>query len=513
MARLRMPPAAGLKRALWFAPLLACGALAFWRMLLAMYGRVGYLYELEWMEGAMLQQVLRVVHGLPLYGEATLDFVPALYMPLYYWLAALSVSLFGENLLALRMVSVSAALGAHWLVYAIVRRVSGSALAGLAGIGLFAATYPHTAFWFDVARVDSLWTCLLAAAVYAMLRLREQPSPARFVQLVVICLAAFAAKQATLFMMPFLALALLCWTGWGTVIRFTLVFTATAAVLLVLLQWMTGGEFFFYAFRMAGTHGVTAFGFQRFGLDILFTVAFTVLLAALHPLLAPGRWREKAGWWALLAGFFCLSMLSRAYAGAFFNVLMPLHFCAVILATLTCAVLVERAMAGHWVRGLLAALAVGLLTVETARHHYEPRAQWPTDATRQGYQQLLQRVAAVDGRVCFTAHGYLAWLAGKGFCAHNTQVTDLVTGSDPERAQRLRADARLKILTGYYAVIVLDREKELNDLGLQLSDIPYTVENIEYPQGPVQFPVNGRPPTLWLQYNGATLPQETHNAR
>ena len=53
---------------------------------------------LEWMEGGVLQQVLRVVQHQPLYGDPSLDFVPALYMPLYYCFSAISVALFGENL-------------------------------------------------------------------------------------------------------------------------------------------------------------------------------------------------------------------------------------------------------------------------------------------------------------------------------------------------------------------------------------------------------------------------------
>ena len=104
----------------------------------------------------------------------------------------------------------------------------------------------------------------------------------------------------------------------------------------------------------------------------------------------------------------------------------------------------------------------------------------------------------------------LAYKAGKSFCAHNTQVTDLVQGSDPVLANVLKTDARQRIMRGDYAALILDREKELNDLGLQMADIPYDASPIAYPDGKIKFIVNGTSPALWLQFNPvkAALKQE-----
>ncbi len=74
-----------------------------------------------------------------------------------------------------------------------------------------------------------------------------------------------------------------------------------------------------------------------------------------------------------------------------------------------------------------------------------------------------------------------------------------MTGSDPAMAEMLREDAHKKIMSGYYAVIVLDREKELRDLGLDFAEIPYVVTKLEYPDGAIRFSVNGYSPTFWLE--------------
>jgi hypothetical protein len=89
-------------------------------------------------------------------------------------------------------------------------------------------------------------------------------------------------------------------------------------------------------------------------------------------------------------------------------------------------------------------------------------------------------------------------------------VTDLVQGSDPVLANVLKTDARQRIMRGDYAALILDREKELNDLGLQMADIPYDASPIAYPDGKIKFIVNGTSPALWLQFNPvkAALKQE-----
>jgi hypothetical protein len=42
-----------------------------------------YPYELEWMEGGMVDHVIRVLEGGSLYVAPTVDFVPFLYTPFY----------------------------------------------------------------------------------------------------------------------------------------------------------------------------------------------------------------------------------------------------------------------------------------------------------------------------------------------------------------------------------------------------------------------------------------------
>ena len=43
--------------------------------------RLPHLFEIEWMEGSMVDHVRRVIDGQPLYVAPSLDFVPFIYPP------------------------------------------------------------------------------------------------------------------------------------------------------------------------------------------------------------------------------------------------------------------------------------------------------------------------------------------------------------------------------------------------------------------------------------------------
>jgi len=481
-------------------PLLFLGGESFFNLVQVISQRAAYPFELEWMEGGVLQQVLRVVQHQPLYGDASLDFVPALYMPLYYCFAAISVAVFGANFLALRAVSVLALCVIFLLAFLLARRMARSNLAGVLAVLFCAAMYPHTRFWFDVARVDTLWVMWLMLAWWCLLCWRDQPVLRGAFLCAFISVLAFFTKQASVFLLPFVMLAVVFWLGWRALLAYILFSAAIGLPVLGVLIVGTGGKFWFYTMQMASTHGVTLFGWRRFAEIVLWSVPAFLLMLPVFFAAIDQRWRERAGWLSLVGGFVFLSGLSRAYAGAFFNVLMPMYVCLAVVAAVVVSLLLERFSKQRTVMvGVLSVLVVVMLSLDIARFRYDPAQQVPAERDMTAAQFLLDKVRAVQGNVCITSHGYIAWMAGKAFCAHNTQVTDVMTGSDPVMANRLREDARKKILSGYYAVIVLDREKELRDLGLEFAEIPYAVTKLSYPDGPIRFPVNGYSPMFWLE--------------
>jgi hypothetical protein len=121
--------------------LLAAGAISFilTYIIIALL-RLQYPYELEWMEGGMVDHVLRVLSGQRLYVRPSLEFVPFIYPPLFAYLSAMVALVTGIGFEALRLVSFVSSLGAFLLIFLIVRRESGNKFAALLSTGLFAAT-------------------------------------------------------------------------------------------------------------------------------------------------------------------------------------------------------------------------------------------------------------------------------------------------------------------------------------------------------------------------------------
>src|SRR4029453_9617863 len=90
--------------------------------------RITYPFELEWMEGGSLVEGNRLLAGQSLSVRPSVDFVPFVYAPLYFYLSALVSQLTGPGFLALRLVSFAASLSCFTLLFLLGRRQGTSAL-------------------------------------------------------------------------------------------------------------------------------------------------------------------------------------------------------------------------------------------------------------------------------------------------------------------------------------------------------------------------------------------------
>ena len=157
--------------------------------------RIGYPFELDWMEGGSVELAARAAAGHSLYSPPSLAFVGWTYTPLYYWVAAAVAQLTAIGFLPLRLVSLLASLVSMTTLGWIVTRETGDRIAGLAAAGLFAATFQISGAWFDIGRVDSLF---LALTLLALAWGRSARSVHGGVALGVLAFLAFFTKQTAL---------------------------------------------------------------------------------------------------------------------------------------------------------------------------------------------------------------------------------------------------------------------------------------------------------------------------
>ncbi len=438
--------------------LLAATGLAFVVLfLIVAVQRLSYPYELEWMEGGVVDHVHRVLTGRPLYSAPSLEHVPFIYTPLYYYAAALLSRLTGEGFLAPRLLSLGSACGSFALVGLLVRRETGSAALGVVSAGLLAATYGASGFWFDIARVDSLSLCLTLAGAYV---LRSGDRAGLLALAGVLLGLGFLAKQSGLVVAVPLVVA--AFVGTRGLVRWAAPLSLAAVVggSTLLFNGASDGWYAYYVFLLPLQHGCALRTLATFWTHDLAAVLGPALAGTgllFHPRVRSWGRRDLLFLGALLAGLVGASWLARLHPGGWDNVLMPAHAALAVgggLALHTFGVRLRRRPLAAVVPLVLGAVQFGLLV-------YDPAAQLPSDADRRAGDRLVARLARLEGGVLVLSHGHLASLAGKGRAAQGMAIQDVLRGAPDSPARRaLLANVHRRLGSREIEAVVVDAEYE-----------------------------------------------------
>lgn len=438
--------------------------------------RLGYPYELDWMEGGSVQLTARVVAGHSLYVAPSLSFVGWTYPPLYYWLTAAVAKLVGVGFLALRLVSFVASLVSMatlaWMVTRERRatraacearetRVGADRAAGLAAAGLFAAAFVISGAWFDTGRVDSLFVALTLLSVAQGRRAR---SARQGVGLGLLCFAALFTKQTALVaLVPVLGLLLVTRT------RVAIPALVTLAVLVLgstlVLDATSHGWYGYYVFgELAGQPWAPGEWVQFWTRDILGREWPLVLLVGAGAISAARttRWRAVlhtpgAYHGVAAAGLIAAAWLSRLHTGGYANVLIPAYAATALLAGLAGAELMRTR------RPIPTAVVAGTLGLQLALLAYPVGAQLPTAADRAAGAQLERRLRALPGPVLVLRHPWYATVVGRGSFAQGEGISDVLRSADHRGADALRAE--LPTALDHVAAVVLDGSFDAHVLG------------------------------------------------
>ena len=163
--------------------------------------RLFYPYELEWMEGAILEHAIRIFDGKQLYVQPSIEFVNWLYQPFYYFVSAAVMKFVGVGFFAGRFVSYCTTLMSAGLIFFLVRKISSEKyLAPFIAISLLFASYNATGYSFDIARIDALLVFLILGATACLIFSRSAFSI--ICGAVLISLAFFTKQQAILYIFP-----------------------------------------------------------------------------------------------------------------------------------------------------------------------------------------------------------------------------------------------------------------------------------------------------------------------
>ena len=419
--------------------------------------RIGYPYELEWFEGTSLDLLRRILAGQSIYVAPSIDFIPHIYTPLYFYVSAELAKCTGVGFLPLRLVSFVSSIGCFALLFVLARRESGSAASGLVAAGFFAACFRFSGAWYDIARVDSLALLLLLGAVLVM---RHRATLGAAFLAGALGLLAFFTKQTSAPMLGALAL----YGAYSARGAARLALPIVLAVGVTTGTWMfdraTDGWFRYYALAIPGQgtmpHSIR--WLMRFWIRDVPHVAIALAGSAWWL----GRlWERRQlgdlGFFGLLlmaAGFSAWS--GRIHAGGYDNVLIPLD---AWLAVTSAVAVHDLRKGGSTGSPSAAARIVGLLAVaQLAILAYDPRAQIPGALDVEAGNRAVEAIRRLPGDVLVAHHPYLAVLAGKPAHGHLDLVNTIPRGS--EARERLEREIDEAIRTRRFEAIVLDRRKD-----------------------------------------------------
>lgn len=442
----------------------------------AIAGRIGYPYDLEWMEGGLLHHALRIHQAQGIYVAPSVDFIPYLYTPLYPTLIALFGGPFGISYLLGRAISVIGLAGIAAVSLASLAgprgRMLGPTAAGLAlALGLFAAFYPYVEGWYDLVRADTFFLFMVTAAL-AGLPMWARADDGVFGHSKVAAGAAlmtlaFFCKQTGIFYVALggLIVAIVNWRRAPT-------YVAMAGVLGLggcwILNVSTHGWFWTYVSEIHRAHDFNWDRFHAsFGHILWHFPALPIVVAAALILVAVTRHRTGAVpapaqpfllWTAAFALSTVVGAVGWGTEFAHFNAYMPafLHGALAAGAAVPATVACVRALRRDRLPGDALALACGLavaapLAITCAITRWQPQRFIPTAADVAAGSRLIQRLAAIEGDPWIPSHPWYAVLAGKQPHVHRMGIKDVTA-----RQARKVLGLDDKLARHGFAVVVLD---------------------------------------------------------
>jgi len=428
--------------------------------------RMGYPYELEWIESGFVAQVGRVLAGQTVYGPPSIAFTPFIYTPLYFYLSAAAAKITGAGFLPLRLVSVISSLAAIIGIFALVFRHSRHLAASFLAAGLFAASYRITGAWLDVARVDSLAIALL---VLFCLALPRAPDRIRWLTAGLLAGLMVLTKQTmVLAVAPFFAVHLIqyraraLWMAAGCLLPLGLA--------ALYLNITSEGWFSFYTIELLGQQAEwlgqdVIVGFWK--TDMLRHYFFSLGIGAAGLLLIL---RERRGefweWLALLAGALLCSFLARIKNGGYDNVLLPAVALIAILFGLGWARVTGSLLKNPNVFRDAAGIVLTVAALYQFYHlRYNPADQLPTARHYATGEAFVEYLGEYSGDVYVPFHTHYSVMAGKPAYAHQAALWDVLRGEGTNRGKEiLSRDIEEALRAETFTAVIVDGDGQWNFL-------------------------------------------------
>lgn len=435
--------------------------------------RIGFPYQLTWMEGAVVDHMRCLLEGKTLYGPPSMEFTPFIYAPFYYYFCAFLMKIFGVGFFIPRLVSLISSILLLVLVWRLIKHETQSFFYAWIGVGLTTAFYSLTGGYFDMARVDSLFNCLLLGGLYFLRMSRDNRGI--YLSALFFFLALFTKQQA---LPVILVLAVYLFIeNKRKGLHFVSIISFLSIITFILFEWSSEGWFSFYVYRLPQAHGFLRELAFLIIQDLFASVPVLLIFLSYIFFKSTGDENIQGKSWfksryiiylVFFIGALATSWASRAHDGGTENVLLPVLLSIVLLGTMAFWQMESDIKTFRYI-------GVGflffLMALQFILLAYNPRIYWPKEGHYRSNEMLMRLIQGYKGPVLIPSVGYLPTRVGKETHAHKTAIYDILRADSKQMAAikfELHRQYRTAISKKKFDAIIIRRD------GFYLSKIkPY----------------------------------------
>jgi hypothetical protein len=463
--------------------------------------RIGYPFELEWMEGDMLLTVVRLLAHQNLYTAPSAEYISAIYPPFYYILSAVAFWLFEPSLPVLRSVSVVFLTGIFLQLYCIVSLETHKRWLGVLGMGIFASFYSFHETWYDIGRLDSAFYCLLIGGLW----LSSQINNWKLVISGALVLSlTLCTKQSVAVYLPFVTIYLFLKNRRLSVV-YALILGVLCCSAFMYLHVTTDGWFTVLTILNPMSLPKNWSSKSELIKDTFgtFPIFIVIAFAGIATLLKKNWGFKKISFWELMFIPSAIAYLRiRPIVGADTNDGIYVTLWLAILIPIWLQRFSELKQTTLY-NELISSVCMSMICIQLALFEYSPEKWKPTPGSVDKGEELISVLRNAPGPVFIPNHPMYAWMAGKKPFRHSCNYWVYNAG---KRSLYVQNDLIAMIKSGYFSVIVLDDTSPSGDNNLyeHIKNNYLLARNIDY-KTPQEFcPLVGfstRPETIWVYKN------------
>ena len=490
--------------------------------------RIALPIDLEWGEGAGINQIQRILSGRALYIEPNLDFSPLVYTPLYYFISAAVAKVVEPVYLAARLVSVISTAASAFLLFWLVRRRTDEPMAGWLSAAFYIACFSLCGGYFDLVRVDALYAFIALAGFVVFLK---GNSATHYTAAGLLIVMGFFIKQsAVIVFLPIVFYLLI--RDWKKAWILLPVMLIGILAPIAVANLLTENWFGYYIFTLPREHGFSILSAVKFwtgdlmrylGIALGFSAAFWIFRNAQNTqkeeaaeldtrsarISVNGVHEDEGPLIALFAlGAVLGSWVTRSSNGGGANNLMLAYAAVALLFGLGVDRTLQRTQAWREDGTKINLLLTLLIAIQFLGLYYNPFDYIPTADEVAANERLIERIEQSDRAVLIPYRSDLPARAGKQTSIHAVNLFELTgyfLGEVQPAGRDIVRKIQLDICAQEFSLVVLDQAMPWFQTQV---DFAYTQESIPLMPSPGRRSLQ----LLWQEgYEQVFLPKESYS--